>query len=850
MKKLLRTAFLAVTIGVGGRTASAQTLDPTFAAIDIQQSGTVYNALQQPDGKYLVGGTFTQVNGSPAVGLARLNADGTLDQAFTNTAACQSSIFKIRLLANGQILLQGFSIIVGGQQFNTLAKLNADGSVAANFSVGSGIQPLTVTDVAVQADGKILVSGSFTNFNGVATNNLVRLNADGSVDQAFTTALGAGFVGANVGGVTVRGVEVQPDGKILVCGNFQNYNNTGRSGLLRLNADGSLDTTFNPVSSTSTTTGAEVLAVALDPRTNYILVHGYSFSTQQVVRLNTNGQLDTSFNLSAAPTCLSFSTWNSDQFVVDASGRVLLSSCFADYGGTGGDTYVTRFLANGQRDSQFAIRRQLGGNVYSLKVLSNGNVLIGGDFSRYGTIRNVSLLQVNDNAQAISSLRPALTQRGSVDDMELQSNGKLLVAGRFWQINGQAAGNVARLNADGTLDSSFQLAGVDGPVRQVAVQPDGRLVLGGTFATVGSQAQVSPVVARLLADGSADASFTAPPVVFTSALSSFNMISALVVQADGGILIGGSRIDMGGYNSALHRLLPNGTIDASYANQVGAGVLGGSVASLLALPDGKHYVGGTGLSTAPGLVRLNANGSRDNSFAAGMGSSTASFTVNKLLLLPNNQLLAGGFFTSYNGTARTHLTQLNPDGTIDMSYTPPVLAGNGVSMLARYANGRVLVGSSFLTINGASNNTPLVRLNPNGSHDASFLNAVPTGVGALLLQPDESFVVSGSFSTIGGQPRVSLARFTAPNVLAVGSRQSVAQLEAWPNPARQQLHLSLDASAKPQKLVLLDALGKTVLSEPITKAALTLPVQHLPAGVYLLRVDYADGPVTRRVVLE
>ena len=176
--------------------------------------------------------------------------------------------------------------------------------------------------------------------------------------------------------------------------------------------------------------------------------------------------------------------------------------------------------------------------------------------------------------------------------------------------------------------------------------------------------------------------------------------------------------------------------------------------------------------------------------------------------------------------------------------------GKRLKFVARYANGRVIVGSGFLTINGSSNNTPLIRLNPDGSHDPSFLNVVSAGVGALLLQPDESFIVSGSFTAIGGQPRVSLARLTAPNVLAVGSRQNVAQLEAWPNPARQQLHLSLDASAKPQKLALLDALGKTVLQEPVTKAALTLPVQHLPAGVYLLRVDYADGPVTRRVVLE
>ena len=851
MKTLLRALLFAVANCLVAQQGHAQALDPTFAAIDIQQSGTVRNALQQPDGKYLVGGSFTQVNGSPAVGLARLNADGSLDQAFTSTAACQSSIEKIRLLANGQILLQNFgSIRVGGRTFNTFAKLNADGSVANDFSVGSGPSATSggaqILAVAVQADGKILTSGNFSRFNGVNTNNLVRLNADGSVDQAFVAALGAGFVRPNSNTTSVRGVVVQPDGKILVCGDFQNFNNTSRNGLVRLNAAGTLDTGFNPASIIS------ALALALDPRTNYVLVYGTTSSNRQIVRLNTAGELDNSFALADSPRCTSFSSTNSEEFAVDANGRVLLSGCFANFGGTSGDTYVTRFLANGQRDAQFAIRRQLDGRAYCVKPLANGDVLLGGAFGRYGTIRNVNLVRLDNTAQALNTLRPAIMQPGYVQAIVQQADRKLLIAGRFWQINGQAAGNLARLNPDGTLDSSFQLTGADGQVLEVAVQPDGRIVVAGQFVTAGNQ--TSPIVARLLANGAADASFRAPSIVSLQ-YTQYSYVRALALQADGSVLVGGSRIDIGGYNSTLHRLLPNGAIDAGYANRVGEGVLGSDVVSLAALPDGKHYVSGYSGSnvSAPALVRLNADGSRDNTFNGISNTPNSIVYVNKLLLLPNNQLLVGGLFPSYNGTPYTNLVRLNADGTVDTGYMTPTFGGSSITMLARYANGRVLVGGRYnITANGI-NRGPLVRLNPDGSYDASFSNAFATSsdLDALAIQSDESFVVSGYFTSVSGQPWVNpLARLTAPNVLAVSSRQSTARTDAWPNPAHGQLNLSLDAAAKPQKLVLFDALGKTVLSQAVTKAEVSLPLHTVSAGVYLLRVDYADGPVTRRVVVE
>jgi len=244
--------------------------------------------------------------------------------------------------------------------------------------------------------------------------------------------------------------------------------------------------------------------------------------------------------------------------------------------------------------------------------------------------------------------------------------------------------------------------------------------------------------------------------------------------------------------------------------------------SLVTSPGDKLYVGGVGSSTGPGVVRLNTDGSRDNSFAVGAsGSATSSFYISKLLALPNNQLLAGGSFGNYNGTACSNLVRLNADGTVDTGYVPPVLGGNRIIQLARYANGRVLVaGGSTILVNGTYRG-PIVRLNPNGSYDASFTTVTPVwSLTTLNLQFNEAILVSGSSILVNNQEQAPLVRFTAPNVLAISSHQSTARTEAWPSPAHEALQVSLDASAKPQQLTLIDALGKTVLTQSVVKTEL------------------------------
>ncbi|UOQ73638.1 T9SS type A sorting domain-containing protein [Hymenobacter cellulosilyticus] len=210
-----------------------------------------------------------------------------------------------------------------------------------------------------------------------------------------------------------------------------------------------------------------------------------------------------------------------------------------------------------------------------------------------------------------------------------------------------------------------------------------------------------------------------------------------------------------------------------------------------------------------------------------------------------------GAFTTFGTTARTNLVRLNANGTIDPSFDATLTTGQ-VSAIYEQADGKIIAAGIGNQVAGTNLNT-LFRLNPNGSLDNSFnatAGQIDAVVQSFLVQPDGKLIISGSFSQVYGQSRPSIARITASGVLAVANQQLDARTQAWPVPAHETLNLSLDAAAKPESVELLDALGRVVLTRRATAPELALPVRQLKAGVYLLRVRYATGPVTRRVVIE
>jgi uncharacterized delta-60 repeat protein len=198
------------------------------------------NALAvQADGKVLIGGAFEAYNGVGRNRIARLNSDGSLDTGFESGAGANGSVRSIALQSNGKVIIAGSFTFYNGIPRGHIARLNPNGSLDTSFlSTGNGPNT-SVYAVAVQPDDKVLIGGIFTNYNEIPRNYIARLNSNGSLDTGFLST----GTGAN-GNVDV--VAVQADGEILIGGAFEAYNGVGRNRIARLNPDGSLDADFNP----------------------------------------------------------------------------------------------------------------------------------------------------------------------------------------------------------------------------------------------------------------------------------------------------------------------------------------------------------------------------------------------------------------------------------------------------------------------------------------------------------------------------------------------------------------------------------------------------------------------------
>ena len=283
----------------------------------------------------------------------------------------------------------------------------------------------------------------------------------------------------------------------------------------------------------------------------------------------------------------------------------------------------------------------------------------GGSFNSLGGRSGVQLglININDTVAADCVVGPGSVgdlAYGTVNCLAVQPDGKMLVGGDFTTLAGQTRDYLGRFNADGTMDSTFN-PGANGEVFCLALQPDGKILVGGSFTTLGGQTRYA--LGRLNDDGSVDTGFNAP----MGYVSSFCQVSSLALQTNGAVLAGGI--------FSIH----------------------------------------SGGLTMTNLARLNTNGTLDTSFKVTVSGNdpvdVLSATVNCLALQADGEILAGGSFTSVNKQACVNLGRLNPDGSLDGSFNAH--ATNGVDgvvyTLAIQTDGRILAGGGlYLPTSSAS----------------------------------------------------------------------------------------------------------------------------------------------------
>jgi uncharacterized delta-60 repeat protein len=329
--------------------AAGDDLETSFTQ-GIGANDTVNTIALQSDGKIIIGGMFTTYNGASRNGIARLNADGSLDTTFNPSAGgADEPVNTIVVQANGKIIISGHFTTYNGTARNRIVRLNTDGSLDTTFNPGVGANGNLWTTV-VQLDGKIIIGGPFTTYNGIARSRVARLNADGSLDTTFNPGRGAYGLVQTTDVSIVQTAAVQADGKIIIGGHFTTYNVTARSNIARLNANGSLDTIFN----VGTGADDEVSNIALQSDGKIIISGGFTtyngVARNRIARLNTDSSLDTTFNPSTGTDGALVNT-----IVVQANGKIIIGGMFTTNNNGAARSYLMRLNADGSLDTTFNV---------------------------------------------------------------------------------------------------------------------------------------------------------------------------------------------------------------------------------------------------------------------------------------------------------------------------------------------------------------------------------------------------------------------------------------------------------------------------------------------------------------
>jgi len=688
--------------------------------------------------------------------------------------------------------------------------------------------------IKIQSDSKILLGGSFTNYKATGNNRLIRLNIDGSLDTAFSTNANAALSSVT----NIYDIEIQSDGKIIILCNESNFK------LKRLNINGTEDTTYYTNSSAIgfnfTATSIVRIKLQFDGKL-YIFggsLNHFVYGSCYILRLNTNGTEDTTFtNTVTRPSGVNafngpirsvleygnklffggtFTQWTTSpanqglSYLVAFNSDLTLASTFNDVAVRNGTTPLLSI----SNSSSFP---------FQLSPSFNGLLIVTGSFINYKNIKflnncifisphtgevNMEFSKRVSYGTRSRKFHGAVTRikYSSHDDSYVVGGGFLNYGELFYSSTDSLSSNtlssyVVKLNSDGTSDNYFNtncvylgVSRFNASVSDVAVQNDGKVNLAGLFTNV-SYSDIGPsninninYFLRLNSDGTPDQSFiTNSSIRFSGGVyvSRFSAaVTRTVVLSSGKILISGGFTNYtgsaGGTTTGLNRFIrlnEDGTEDRAYndvATRNGtAGKFNSTINAICELSSGQVLVGGaftnyganTGYSR---LIILNSSGSigaSELSFInnAIVSGTTAKFpgSVTSIVEQPDGKILIGGTFVNYGGiTGITRLIRLNSDGTLDTAFsdnlkvgTLPKLTLGQIDTIQVDSDGKILVGGTFDYASDGSSNSHyrFIKLNSDGTLDSSFMNNVrfsptyTTTISSSLIR-DGKYFLGGSFT--------------------------------------------------------------------------------------------------------
>ncbi len=849
-----------------GRLNYDGTLDQSF---DPGTAGEVDALAVQPDGRIIVAGKFSSLAAQSRGNVGRLNLNGTLDTDFDPQVNGQ--IYSLALQADGRILLGGSFTALHGQPRNNIARLNPDGSPDQVFNPAANA---VVYALALQADGGVLVCGRFSSLAGQSRSGLAGLSNPDPATQSLVidgsavtwlrggsspevcrvafdvttngTAWSPAGEGRHIsGGWQLSGLELPTNAAVRAQGFATGGHHNGSIWVVEAGT-GSLAISDQPAGGTysfGSTAALNVQAIGAAPMSYQWLRNGTNLNDSgnvlgartstlsltnlsgrdsgaySVIVSNTYGVLSSgtatisvldpiitsqpanlaedawdtaTFNVTAAGTGPLFYQWLKNGTNLNDAGNVsgsfttnlaLTSVSGVDAGGYSAvvsgvfgactSTVAILTVADPYMLVQPQSRTFVVGGTVNLLSLAYGTSPLAYQWRKAGTplpdatgssllLTNAQLRDEGDYDVVVSNpvgtvtsaparLRlnpcdsfnpgPGGRAQPSVSAMIVQPDGKLLVGGSFLTVSGQTRANIARLTPDGAVDPLFS-GSCDGTITALLLQTNGKVVVAGSFSQLCGQYRSG--FGRLNPDGSLDTAFN----------PGFSGVNALALQPDGKIVLAAG--------ASVRRINPNGTVDSTLNASVG----GGYIYCLALQPDGKLLIGGEFTSLASksrsSLGRINSDGTLDTDFNPSLSYYFDYYyytpQVYALAVQPDGHILVGGTFTSLAGSYCQNLGRLNANGSRASGFNPG--PDRAVRSFAIKADASVLAAGDFYRAGGQTC-SGVCRMDSGGALDLTF-NPAPNGlVYSLAIEPDGKILLGGTFTNVGSLSRASIARLNS-----------------------------------------------------------------------------------------
>lgn len=402
MKASLFISFYLVTISfffvlqVKSSKAQDGTIDQSFS-VGTGANSQVNRIEIQADQKIIVGGEFSLFNSTVNRGLVRLLPNGSIDLDYINNLnRVNGPVRASALQSDGKLLIGGLFDTIGFFTRKNMARIDSSGQLDTSFQTGIGFNNEVF---AISENGqRILAAGFFNSYNGTTVPSLVCLLPNGQRDTSFILANNV-FLSINV-------VHLMPNNMAYIGGNMTNYNGTPVGRLIRLHPNGTLDTTFNIGTGFSST----VTSLTIQPDGKLLV--GGNFSTvngqthNRIVRLNPNGSIDTTFNSGTGANS------NIPAICVQNDGKILIGGGFTTYNGVA-ITRLARLLSNGSIDTSFTQAFSVNGGITSIKLQANGRIVAAGGFSSYNNVQVSRVVRLN-NTGCIPPTQPTISTSATV----------------------------------------------------------------------------------------------------------------------------------------------------------------------------------------------------------------------------------------------------------------------------------------------------------------------------------------------------------------------------------------------------------------------------------------------------